>query len=116
MPTSINKISAAQLRLELGTRFSGPLLSFFLRRIKNRAQAEDLAQEVLLRLICAADVAWIENPDSYVFTAAANLLRDHRRRVLRNPTLTSRPIWQAKSKAASLKTDLQSASCSGRRP
>jgi RNA polymerase sigma-70 factor (ECF subfamily) len=95
MPTSINKISAAQLRLELGTRFSGPLLSFFLRRIKNRAQAEDLAQEVLLRLMCAADVDWIENPDSYVFKAAANLLRDHQRRVHRNPTLTSRPIEEA---------------------
>ena len=95
MPTSLNKVSTSQLRLELGTRFSGPLLSFFLRRIKNRAQAEDLAQEVLLRVMCAADVDWIQNPDSYVFKAAANLLRDHRRRMLRNPTLTSRPIEEA---------------------
>jgi RNA polymerase sigma-70 factor (ECF subfamily) len=95
MPAANNKVSTDQLRLELGTRFSGPLLSFFLRRIRDRAQAEDLAQEVLLRVMCAADVDWIRNPDSYVFKAAANLLRDHRRQVLRNPTLTPRPIDEA---------------------
>ncbi len=90
-----DKISAAQLRLELGTRFSGPLLSFFLRRLKDRAQAEDLTQEVLMRIISVCDADLIQNAESYVFTAAANLLRDHRRRVLRNPTLSSRPIEEA---------------------
>ena len=110
MPAPNNKVSADQLRLELGTRFSAPLLSFFLRRIGNRAQAEDLAQEVLLRVMCAAEVDWIRNPDSYVFKAAANLLRDPRRRVLRNPTLTSRPIEEA------LAGELESRLVEGRSP
>ena len=92
MPASANSNTAARLRLELGTRFSGPLLSFFLRRIRNRAQAEDLAQEVLLKIIRAADEEQIENAESYVFKAAANLLHDHRRRLRRNPTLSSQPL------------------------
>jgi RNA polymerase sigma factor (sigma-70 family) len=94
MPTP-DKITAAQLRPELWNRFSGPLLSFFLRRLKDRAQAEDLTQEVLVRIISVCDRELIENAESYVFKAAANLLRDHRRRILRNPTLTSRPIEEA---------------------
>jgi RNA polymerase sigma factor (sigma-70 family) len=94
MPTP-NRITAAQLRLELWNRFSGPLMSFFLRRIRDRAQAEDLTQEVLVRIISVCDGDLIENAESYVFKAAANLLRDHRRRLLRNPTLSSRPIEEA---------------------
>jgi len=95
MHTLPNKVSAAQLRSELGTRFSGPLMSFFLRRMKDRSQAEDLTQEVLLRVIRASDWDPIENAEGYVFKAAANLLNDHRRRVLRNPTLSSQPIEEA---------------------
>ena len=90
-----NTISAAQLRLQLWSRFSGPLMSFFLRRVKDRAQAEDLTQEVLVRIISVCDGDLIDNAESYVFKAAANLLRDHRRRILRNPTLSSRPIEEA---------------------
>jgi RNA polymerase sigma-70 factor (ECF subfamily) len=95
MQPLVNKVSAARLRNELGTRFSGPLKSFFLRRIKDRSQAEDLTQEVLLRVIRASERDLIENAESYVFKAAANLLNDHRRRVLRNPTLSSLPIEDA---------------------
>ena len=81
-----------RLRDELGTRFSGPLRAYFLRRIRDRAQAEDLAQEVLLRMIRASDPELIVNPESYVFRAAANLLMDHRRRALRNGTLRARSL------------------------
>jgi RNA polymerase sigma-70 factor (ECF subfamily) len=95
MPDLVNTVSGARLRSELGPRFSGPLISFFLRRIKDRDQAEDLSQEVLLRVIRACDGDLIENPEGYVFTVAANLLKDHRRRILHNPTLRSQPIEQA---------------------
>jgi len=83
MPTSTNTES----RTQLGARFSGPLLRFFLRRIRDRAQAEDLTQEVLLRVLRSSDGELIANPQAYVFKAAANLLRDHRRRHVRNPIL-----------------------------
>jgi len=95
MPDLVNTVSGARLRSELGPRFSGPLISFFLRRIKDRDQAEDLSQEVLLRVIRACDGDLIENPEGYVFTVAANLLKDYRRRILHNPTLCSQPIEQA---------------------
>ena len=67
MRPAVNKVSAAQLRDELGARFSAPLMSFFLRRLKDRSQAEDLTQEVLLRVIRACGGDAIENADSYVF-------------------------------------------------
>lgn len=95
MATPLDDTSAARLRLELGARYSGPLRSYFLRRIRDRAQAEDLAQDVLLRVIRASDTELIENPESYIFKAAANLLHDHRRRTLRNPTLRARPLEEA---------------------
>jgi RNA polymerase sigma-70 factor (ECF subfamily) len=80
-------LTNTETRTQLGARFSGPLLKFFLRRIRNRAQAEDLTQEVLLRVLRSTDGELIANPDAYVFKAAANLLLDYRRRLLRNPVL-----------------------------
>lgn len=95
MPLSKPKLAAAQLRLELGARFSGPLMKFFLRRLKDRSQAEDMTQEVFLKVIRASESEAIENAEKYVFTAAANLLHDHRRRILRNPILTCQNIEDA---------------------
>ena len=95
MPTLANKPASGRLTTELGARFSGPLLKFFLRRIRDRAQAEDLTQEVLLRIIRSPDTDLIENPEGYVFKTAANLLLDHRRRLLRNPTLRAQRLEDA---------------------
>jgi RNA polymerase sigma factor (sigma-70 family) len=92
MAVPVDNTLAGRLRLDLGARFSGPLRSYFLRRIRDRQQAEDLAQEVLLRMIRATDTDLIANPESYVFKAAANLLLDHKRRTLRNPTLRARSL------------------------
>jgi RNA polymerase sigma-70 factor (ECF subfamily) len=71
---------AADLRARLDSRFHGPLMAFFLRRIKDRAAAEDLTQETLLRVINAQAMTRIEHAESYVFTVAANLLKDHRKK------------------------------------
>ena len=71
------------LRSELDARFSRPLMSFFLRRIKDRSLAEDLTQDVLLKVVRAAEKGQIERADSYVFKVAINLLRDQRRRAQR---------------------------------
>jgi RNA polymerase sigma-70 factor (ECF subfamily) len=95
MAVPVDNTLAGRLRLDLGYRFSAPLRSYFLRRIRDRSQAEDLAQEVLLRMIRATDADLIKNPESYVFKAAANLLLDHKRRTLRNPTLRARSIDDA---------------------
>jgi RNA polymerase sigma-70 factor (ECF subfamily) len=83
------------LRDELGARFSRPLLSFFLRRVKNQAQAEDLTQEVLFRVIRAAETETSECADRYVFKVAINLLRDGTRRSLRAGRVAFVPIEEA---------------------
>jgi RNA polymerase sigma factor (sigma-70 family) len=72
---------------DLAARFSAPLLSYFLRRVRDRAEAEDLVQDALVRVIRACECEVIEHPESYVFTVAANLLKDSRRYAVRHPTV-----------------------------
>lgn len=64
---------------ELGRRFRPALVSYFLRRVRDIAEAEDMAHEVLLRL---TDIPLdrLRFADAYVFQVAANLLRDRARR------------------------------------
>jgi RNA polymerase sigma-70 factor (ECF subfamily) len=83
MRTAAHSASVQQMRSELGARFSRPLLTFFRRRIKDPSQAEDLTQEVLLRVMRACEDGHIERADSYVFKVAINLLRDRKRQALR---------------------------------
>jgi RNA polymerase sigma factor (sigma-70 family) len=64
---------------QLSRRFRPALMAFFLRRIRNHAEAEDLTQEVFMRLMnLPADR--VDHPDAYIFQIAANLLRDQHRR------------------------------------
>jgi RNA polymerase sigma factor (sigma-70 family) len=83
MATAPDKAHLEQLRSELAARFRRPLITFFLRRIKDRSLAEDLTQDVLLKVVRASERGKIERADSYVFKVAINLLRDQRRRALR---------------------------------
>src|SRR6185437_5931527 len=82
-----DKLTALPPGDELAARFSAPLLSYFLRRLRNRAQAEDLVQDALLRVIRASECEVIAHPESYVFKVAANLLKDCRRHAVRHPTV-----------------------------
>jgi RNA polymerase sigma-70 factor (ECF subfamily) len=61
------------------TQYRPALISFFRRRCKNLAQAEDLAQDVILRTL---DRQWgtVEEAKGYVFRTAANLWCDQQRR------------------------------------
>ena len=87
-----DKVATPPARDDLAARFSAPLLSYFLRRVRDRAQAEDLVQDALLRVIRASECEVIEHPESYVFTVAANLLKDSRRHAVRHPTVASAAI------------------------
>ena len=60
-------------------RYRGALMTFFIRRVRNRSEAEDLTQEVFTRL-AADNGRQLEYADAYVFQTAANLLRDRGRR------------------------------------
>ena len=64
---------------QLNRRFRPALMAFFLRRIGNHAEAEDLTQEVFARLM-AMGAENLHQADAYVFQMAANLLRDRGRR------------------------------------
>ncbi len=60
-------------------RYRAPLHGYF-RRQGVAADAEDLVQEVFIRLAQAhARMRW-DNPDGFVFTIASNILTDYRRR------------------------------------
>jgi len=64
----------------LSERYHQPLTAYFHRRVRSRNEAEDLTQEVFLRLVRRLDVETIDNPEAFVFRTAVNLLRDWSRR------------------------------------
>jgi RNA polymerase sigma-70 factor (ECF subfamily) len=53
------------------------LQSFFLRRIRSKADAQDLAQEVYMRMLRVSDQDAIRNPAHYLYTVANNLVKEH---------------------------------------
>ena len=55
----------------------GGLQAFFSRRVRRRADAQDLAQEVYLRMLRISDPEAIRNPVLYVYTVANNLVKEH---------------------------------------
>ena len=57
-------------------RWEPALKAFFLRRLRNHAEAEDLTQETLIRVLEQHE----DRGDSYVFQIAQNLLIDRQRR------------------------------------
>lgn len=66
----------------------GPkLASYFLRRVAHRWDAQDLVQEVYLRLLrqSGARDETVRNPEAYLFTVAANLIKEHATRRQRAP-------------------------------
>lgn len=68
-------------RLEaIARRFAGPLRSFFRKRMRDPQEAEDLVQEVFVRIAGRTGTEPMDSPEAYVFQTAANLLRDRARR------------------------------------
>src|ERR1700735_2731765 len=55
----------------------GALRTFFLRRIRGKGDAADLAQEVYLRMLRISDQDAIRNPVHYLYTVANNLVKEH---------------------------------------
>ena len=53
------------------------LQAFFRRRIRSKAEAADLAQEVYLRMLRIGDTDGIRNPVPYLYTVANNLVKEH---------------------------------------
>jgi RNA polymerase sigma-70 factor (ECF subfamily) len=51
--------------------------SFFQRRIRSKASAPDLAQEVYVRMLRLTDPSGIRNPAVYPYTVANNLVKEY---------------------------------------
>lgn len=64
----------------IALRYKNAVHAFFLRRIGDAVEAEDLTQDVFTRLSQRANDDPVENVEGYVFQVAANLLRDRFRR------------------------------------
>ncbi|MEI9927533.1 MAG: sigma factor [Sphingomonas sp.] len=64
----------------LYAQFRTPLFRFFLRRVRDWDEAEDLTQDVFSRLLGSTRRDQIEAPGAFVFQVATNLLRDRGRR------------------------------------
>jgi RNA polymerase sigma factor (sigma-70 family) len=82
--------SRASYTQNLYAEFRKPLLSFFLRRVKDAGEAEDLTQEVFSRLLRERPGDDISDAKGYIFRIALNLVRDRaRRESVRKSTLLS---------------------------
>ena len=92
MPPQEKDAIASAGHPDLAARFQGPLMVFFARRTRDHALAQDLTQETLLRVIGAQRSTDVEQPESYVFTVAMNLLRDRKRARLKSAPPVFVPI------------------------
>ena len=61
----------------IASRYGARLRRFFTLRLRNDADAPDLAQEVFLRLIRVAHHETIRSPEAYLFTVASHVLHQH---------------------------------------
>jgi RNA polymerase sigma-70 factor (ECF subfamily) len=73
----------------IALRYKRAVHAFFLRRVGDRSEADDLTQDVFASLVRRADDRAIENLEGYVFQVAANLLRDRFRRRSVRPDIQS---------------------------
>jgi RNA polymerase sigma factor (sigma-70 family) len=89
--------------VELDRSFRGPLVAYFMKRVNSRSEAEDLTQEVFIRLLNHPDKNNGQTIEGYVLTIAANLLRDraksaataHRRRIQSLDVLDEKDAFSA---------------------
>ena len=69
--------STPSLVERLFVEHAGALRAFFLRRIRSKAEAQDLAQEVYVRMLRIGAPEAIRNPVPYLYTVANNLVKEH---------------------------------------
>lgn len=69
----------------IATRYGARLKRFFTLRLRNGADAPDLAQEVFLRLMRVEHHETIRSPEAYLFTVASHVLHQHTLREANTP-------------------------------
>lgn len=82
-------------------QFRSGLYRFLLRRLRGTGNAEDLAQEVYLRLLRSVDPGQVKCPQAYVYRVAFNVLYEFKLRQRGDPiAFDSQMIDQAAEKLA----------------
>lgn len=79
-PPTVTEGLQSDLRQQLVARFHAALVRFFIRRIHVEANAEDLAQDTLARVLRAHAFNDVQDAGRYIFRVAINVLRDYQRR------------------------------------
>lgn len=75
-------------------QLGGPLRAFLIRQTRCPYEADDLLQEVFVRLLRADDQQQVRNPRAFTFKAATNLLRDRSRRCHTRMLRNVIPDWE----------------------
>jgi RNA polymerase sigma factor (sigma-70 family) len=70
---------------DIASRYGQRLRRFFTLRLRNNADAPDLAQEVFLRLMRVEHHESIRSPEAYLFTVASHVLHQHTLRLANTP-------------------------------
>jgi RNA polymerase sigma factor (sigma-70 family) len=79
---------------DLARRYYAPLSSYFRKRTRNSTEAQDLVQQVFLRLAQYRNLGDLQNRDAYIFQTAANTLKDHyRRQIVRERMPAGHPAF-----------------------
>jgi len=73
----LEKAALHNLVSEVASRYGQRLRRFFAARLRNQADAPDLAQEVFLRLMRVEHQETIRSPEAYLFTVASHVLHQH---------------------------------------
>ena len=78
MPAGTEPPARRQLWTQVFAHREGWLLGYFRKRLAQPADARDLVQEVYLRLLHTdrGEAATIADPEAYLFTVAANLVKE----------------------------------------
>jgi RNA polymerase sigma-70 factor (ECF subfamily) len=66
-----------ELVRQLFITYQSALRAYLYKRVRRRADAEELAQEVYLRLLRVPDVTAILNPEAYLYAIASNLVKEY---------------------------------------
>lgn len=80
LPPSNAEQDAVRDAVTLAQHYRPRLIRYFLRRMDSKEDAEDLAQETLVRMMRDPQAVTVVNVEAYLLTIAGNLLRDRFRR------------------------------------
>jgi RNA polymerase sigma factor (sigma-70 family) len=84
--------AAEQLLVQWSKRYREVLLRFFQRRMAGNADREDLVQEVFLHMARRENLGEIRDVERFLFHAAANVLKDWRRKQLSHAAGQHEPL------------------------